>query len=84
MSRVVDPVLDELRQLLLRMGSLAEAILEKSLLAVWKRDDALAREVQTDDLAIDDSRCHSWGPRVFWVCTTPLSPRPYRGKHDQS
>jgi len=54
MSRVVDPVLDELRQQLLRMGSLAEAILEKSLLAVWKRDEALAGEVQTDDLAIDE------------------------------
>jgi len=53
MTRVVDPVLDELRQLLLRMGSLAEAILEKALLAVWQHDAALAAEVQADDLAID-------------------------------
>jgi phosphate transport system protein len=51
--RVVDPVLQELREKLLRMGSLAEAILEKALLAVWKRDRAAAREVQIDDLEID-------------------------------
>jgi phosphate transport system protein len=51
--RVVDPALLELRKQLLRMGSLAEAILEKSLIAVWKRDRAAAREVQIDDLEID-------------------------------
>jgi len=51
--RVVDPALLELRKQLLRMGSLAEAILEKSLTAVWKRDRAAAREVQIDDLEID-------------------------------
>ena len=51
--RVVDPVLQELRTKLLRMGSLAEAILEKALTAVWKRDRAAAREVQIDDLEID-------------------------------
>jgi phosphate transport system protein len=51
--RVVDPALLELRKQLLRMGSLAEAILEKSLSAVWKRDRAAAREVQIDDLEID-------------------------------
>jgi phosphate transport system protein len=51
--RVVAPVLEDLRQKLLRMGSLAEAILEKALAAVWKRDRALAREVQIDDLEID-------------------------------
>jgi phosphate transport system protein len=51
--RIVDPVLRELREKLLRMGGLAEAILEKALLAVWKRDRAAAREVQIDDLEID-------------------------------
>jgi phosphate transport system protein len=51
--RVVDPVLQELREKLLRMGGLAEAILEKALTAVWKRDRAAAREVQIDDLEID-------------------------------
>jgi len=53
MTRIVDPVLDDLRQKILRMGSLAEAILEKSLQAVWQRDAALAREVRLDDLEID-------------------------------
>jgi len=52
-SRVVEPVLEELRQTLLRMGSLAEAILDKSLQSVWRRDSALAREVRVDDLEID-------------------------------
>jgi len=51
--RIVDPALQELRNKLLRMGSLAEDILEKSLTAVWKRDRAAAREVQIDDLEID-------------------------------
>jgi len=51
--RVVEPALQDLREKLLRMGSLAEAILEKALLAVWKRDRAAAREVQIDDLEID-------------------------------
>ncbi|MEN8158497.1 MAG: phosphate signaling complex protein PhoU [Myxococcota bacterium] len=51
--RVVDPVLQELRENLLRMGGLAEAILEKALTAVWKRDRAAAREVKADDLEID-------------------------------
>ncbi len=53
MTRIVDPVLADLRQQILRMGSLAEAILEKSLHAVYKRDPALAREVKIDDLEID-------------------------------
>jgi phosphate transport system protein len=51
--RILDPALQDLRHKLLRMGSLAEAILEKSLVAVWKRDPAAAREVQIDDLEID-------------------------------
>ena len=53
MTRIVDPVLSDLRQKILRMGSLAEAILEKSIEAVWKKDAALAREVKIDDLEID-------------------------------
>ena len=53
MTRIVDPVLEELRQSVLRMGSLAEAILAKALRAVWERDAALAAEVHHDDLEID-------------------------------
>jgi phosphate transport system protein len=49
----VDPVLEELRETLLRMGSLAEAILAKALRAVWERDAGLATAVQGDDLEID-------------------------------
>ena len=44
---------DNLRQLALRMGGLAEGILDKSLRAVWNRDQALAEEVDADDLEID-------------------------------
>jgi phosphate transport system protein len=51
--RVVDPVLQELRDSLLRMGGLAEAILDKALGAVWRLDPATAREVKHDDLEID-------------------------------
>lgn len=53
MTRIVDPILEVLRQQILRMGSMAEVILEKSLRAVWERDAALAREVRQDDLEID-------------------------------
>jgi phosphate transport system protein len=53
MTRTVDPMLAELRKKLLRMGSLAEAILEKSLRALWARDAVLAEEVREDDLEID-------------------------------
>jgi phosphate transport system protein len=49
----VDPVLVDLRQRVLRMGSLAEAILAKALRAVWERDARLAEEVQREDLEID-------------------------------
>jgi phosphate transport system protein len=49
----VDPVLEELRQTVLRMGSLAEAILAKALRSVRERDAGLAEEVQEDDLEID-------------------------------
>jgi phosphate transport system protein len=53
MTRTVDPMLAELRKKLLRMGSLAEAILEKSLRAFWARDPVLAAEVKADDIDID-------------------------------
>jgi phosphate transport system protein len=53
MTRVVDPILKDLRESLLRMGSRAEAILDKSLRAVLERDPELARQVETDDLEID-------------------------------
>jgi phosphate transport system protein len=50
---MVDPALLALREQLLRMASLAEAILAKALQSVWRRDAALAREVKIDDLDID-------------------------------
>jgi phosphate transport system protein len=53
MTRTVDPLLGELRRMLLRMGSLAEAILDKALRSLWTRDAALADEVARDDLEID-------------------------------
>ncbi len=53
MKRTLDPVLEDLRERALRMGSLAEAILAKALRAVWERDPKLAEQVREDDLAID-------------------------------
>jgi phosphate transport system protein len=53
MTRRLDPFLEDLRQTALRMGSLAEAILTKSLRAVWERDSRLAAEVKDDDIEID-------------------------------
>ena len=44
---------DNLRQLALRMGGLAENILDKSLRAVWSRNIEVADEVATDDIEID-------------------------------
>jgi phosphate transport system protein len=52
-SRLFDSVLSDLRESVLRMGSLAEAILEKAVRAVWERRPELAREVRIDDLEID-------------------------------
>jgi phosphate transport system protein len=49
----MDPVLKELREMLLRMGSRSEAILGKSLRAVEERDEGVAAEVAEDDLEID-------------------------------
>jgi len=51
--RLVDRELDGLRQLALRMGTLAEQILGRSLEALWRRDATLAAQVPQDDLAID-------------------------------
>jgi phosphate transport system protein len=45
--------LAELRQLILKMGTLAEEILERALQAVWDRDSDLGKQVQVDDLEID-------------------------------
>ena len=53
MTRILDPVLEELRVKLLRMGSLSESIVTKSLRGVFERDHALASSVATDDLEID-------------------------------
>ena len=44
---------DNLRNLALRMGGLAEAILDKALRAAWSRDRRLPEEVVADDLEID-------------------------------
>ena len=53
MSRVFDPVLRNLRELALRMGSRSEAILDKAMRSVLARDASLAAEVRDDDLEID-------------------------------
>lgn len=53
MTRIVDPIIDSLRQMLLEMGNRAEAILVKSLRSVFERDPGLAREISNDDLEID-------------------------------
>jgi phosphate transport system protein len=53
MSRIFDAVLTDLRESVLRMGSLSEAILDKAVRAVWERSPELAREVRIDDLEID-------------------------------
>ncbi len=53
MTRIVDRDLDALREAALRMGSLVERILAKSLDALWRRDAAVAAEVADDDLEID-------------------------------
>jgi len=53
MSRIFDAVLADLREKALRMGSLAEAILDKAVRAFLERRPELAREVRIDDLEID-------------------------------
>ncbi|HPG24359.1 MAG: phosphate signaling complex protein PhoU [Spirochaetaceae bacterium] len=49
----VDRDLAALRERTLRMAALCEAILAKSLQALWDRDAGLASEVKRDDLDID-------------------------------
>lgn len=53
MTRTLDPFMTELRERVLRMGSLSEAILAKALRSAWDRRTELAREVAIDDLEID-------------------------------
>lgn len=53
MTRLFEPRLDELREIILRMGGRCEAILGKALRALWVGDLALADEVAPDDLEID-------------------------------
>ena len=48
-----EDVVAELRQTILRMGALCEAILDKANRSVRERNAVLAAEVITDDLAID-------------------------------
>ncbi len=48
-----ESTIDDLRELILRMGALAEAILAKALRCVAERDRALGAAVQADDLEID-------------------------------
>lgn len=53
MPRALEPFLEEVNELLYRMGGLCEAILGKSWQAVVERDVARAQEVRRDDLEID-------------------------------
>ncbi len=53
MTRVVDPMLQDLRETLLRMGARAEAILDKALRSAMEPNAQLAREVHDDDVEID-------------------------------
>lgn len=53
MARALDPVIKELRELILLMGSRSEAILGKSVRAMVERSVELADEVKRDDLEID-------------------------------
>jgi phosphate transport system protein len=53
MTRLFDSVIEDLRKTLLRMGGLAESILEKAVQSVWERKADLAAQVRQDDLDID-------------------------------
>jgi phosphate transport system protein len=53
MTRSVEPFLGEVNELILRMGGCCEAILSKSLRALFERNGGLALEVREDDLEID-------------------------------
>lgn len=53
MTRILDREIGEIRALVLRMGSRAEAILAKALQAVLDHEPELAEEVKRDDVEID-------------------------------
>jgi len=53
MARQFDQELDELRQNLLRMATMAETAVGKSILSVTNRNSDLAREVITDDITLN-------------------------------
>ena len=53
MTRLFDSVIEDLRKSLLRMGGLAESILEKAIESVWERNADAAAQVRLDDLEID-------------------------------
>ena len=53
MTRLFDSVIEDLRKSLLRMGGLAESILEKAIESVWERNKDAAAQVRLDDLEID-------------------------------
>ena len=53
MARQFDQELDELRQKLLRMATMAETAVGKSILSVTNRNSDLAREVITDDITLN-------------------------------
>ncbi len=52
-NSIVERDIDGLRELVLRMAALAQAILDKSLRAAFERDPTLGAEVDPDDLEID-------------------------------
>ena len=53
MARQFDQELEELRQKLLRMATMAETAVGKSILSVTNRNSDLAREVITDDITLN-------------------------------
>ena len=53
MTAKSEATIEGLRELVLRMGALAEAILQKALRVVHERDQRLGAEVQRDDLELD-------------------------------
>ena len=53
MARQFDQELDELRQKLLRMATMAETAVGKRILSVTNRNSDLAREVITDDITLN-------------------------------
>ena len=53
MARQFDLELDELRQNLLRMATMAETAVGKSILSLTNRNSDLAREVITDDITLN-------------------------------